>query len=153
MFVNSPEASANIVIMSIVTFKSCWVGLMKTAASSAYKDTLKESQPLLRLDRRPMSCAFLKSLCNGSMASRKSIGERGLLALHPYNGRFFSQVVHLGGKRMRQCTTRKRSSLSNFWPNPRCSMMCHKYDQLTVSKTFEMSSLMKREGIFSCASP
>jgi hypothetical protein len=32
---------------------------------------------LLRLDRIPMSCAFLKSLCKGFMAKINNIRERG----------------------------------------------------------------------------
>jgi hypothetical protein len=36
----------------------------------------------------------------------------------------------------------------HFCPKPRCSIMCSRYAQFTISKALAMSSLMNREEIF-----
>jgi hypothetical protein len=76
MLVNKPEAAAKMDIISIVTFKSFSVGLIKRDASSANRLTLKLSHSLESLESKPASVAFSKSLCRGSIAKRKSMGER-----------------------------------------------------------------------------
>jgi hypothetical protein len=76
----NPEASAKILMMA---FSSLKLGLINTAASSAYRLILKVSQILERLCSRPTCCAFATSLWRGSMANKKSIGERRSLCHTP----------------------------------------------------------------------
>jgi hypothetical protein len=87
MLVTNPLAWANMSRIQSVTWSSCIVSFMKTVASSAYKEALKESQALLRLEIRPACWAFWNSLCRCSIERRNNIGDRGSPCLTPLQWR------------------------------------------------------------------
>lgn len=74
---DQPLAAAKIFKINSVICKSCCVGSVKRAASSAYRDTRKAALPLLIVFSTPSCCAFMKRRWSGSMASRKSRGDSG----------------------------------------------------------------------------
>jgi hypothetical protein len=78
-----PLAFVNMDRIVVVTCRSWLDGLMKIITSSAYKENLNASHPLLSCYISPCCCAFLKSLWRGSIAKEKHYGGEGTPLPHP----------------------------------------------------------------------
>jgi hypothetical protein len=125
------------------------VGLMKIAASLAYKDILNLAEFSRKKPSSPEFCAYRKSIyMQGFMARRNNIGDRGspcrtpclwriLLPDTPFTQNVEDAVAHSAEIQSLQCLL-----------NPRKAMTSSRYLQLTVSKALEMSILNKRAGTF-----
>jgi hypothetical protein len=121
---------------------------MKKVASSAYIKILKLSDPLLRLLRRPIYCAFLISLCKSFIAKMKSKGDSGSPCLTPRQCKILSPDSLFTRKVEEEVFQSEAIQFLHLKPNPRCSITLNKYGQLTVSKALTISSFMKSEGFF-----
>jgi hypothetical protein len=85
----SPDAPPKRLKMRLDTASSCVIGLMNTAASSTYKETLKFTQLASRGLSKPVCCALWKRSCKGSIAKRNIIGDKGSSCLTPRPCRIF----------------------------------------------------------------
>lgn len=124
------------------------VGAAKMAASSAYK----EHQRLAALgntgDRIPWSATSWMIRCNGSMASMKSIGDNGSPCLSPRS--CFICCVGFPLINTLEVAEPNRTEIQSLHLvlKPNLSRTSRRKFQLIESNALEMSSLMKRDGIF-----
>ena len=151
MLVIKPDACAKICSNNLVTLNSWIVGLMKTAASSAYKEILKLVHLGSICCSRPLFCANWNIFWSGSMANKNSMGERGSPCLTPRQCKILLPGSPFSKNEEDDVHHKAETQSHHLLPNPRCCMMSNRYGQLTVSKTLEISNLMNKEGFFSCA--
>lgn len=121
-------------------------GLMKIAASSAYREHLKRALRSASSLRWPSSVAILRSLCRGSIARMNRYGDRGSPCLNPLRWSILSPSIPFRETLEEEAERINATQSRHLALKPILSRSVSRYSYETESKALAMSNLKKRVG-------
>jgi hypothetical protein len=148
MLILSLVASPKCLIISISVSATSFTGLMKTATSSAYRDSHSRVVPSWRGDMSPSFVALWRIYHNESMARIRRKGDRGPPCLRPLLCLNQSPLLPFCPTADGDDASIRLIQFLHFGGKPLLCNSSSRYSQEMVSNAFVISSLNNRAGTF-----